>query len=132
MIRSAGRQGLRRFSKDHVLLPLVIVGLLIGCSQEKPEDQKTTGNTASPVAGPPAIVASHAYRCSDGRVIYVDFLQEDLSINVRKSLTGPTSRLSAYAQGVAYVGDDGTNVTLDGKDLKLDEPKRKPVTCKRA
>lgn len=80
---------------------------------------------------PPAIVASHSYRCGDGQVIYVDFLGDDLSINVRKSPNGPMLRLSAYAQGVAYLGDDGTNVTLDGKDLKLEEPKRKPVTCKR-
>lgn len=119
-------------SIGHVVLPLAFAGLLLGCSEEKPKDRSTTGNmSSSTVAMPPAIVASHSYRCSDGQVIYVDFLANDLSIIIRKSSTGPMFRLSAYAQGVSYVGDDGTNVTLDGKDIKLDEPTRKPVTCKR-
>jgi len=121
-----------RLSIRHIVLPLAFVGLLLGCSEEKPKDRSMTGNmSSSTVAPPPAIVASHSYRCSDDQVIYIDFLANDLSIIIRKSPTGPMLRLSAYAQGVSYVGDDGTNLTLDGKDIKLDEPTREPVTCKR-
>src|SRR3546814_5261429 len=72
---------------------------------------------------PPPIVASHTYRCADGGLLYVDFLQDGTSINVRRQRSGPVLRLSTPAQGLAYVGD-GMNLTVSGKEVRIDEPKK--------
>src|SRR3546814_18640276 len=80
---------------------------------------------------PPAIVASHTYRCVGGDVLYIDFLADETSINVKRGPTGPSLRLMAAAQGPASVGD-GMNLTLNGKDIKLDVPKKTYRTCKHA
>lgn len=115
-----------------LLLAVPFAGLLAGCSEKDQADTPDgAANASLPVEMPPAIVASHTYRCSDGSVLYVDFLQDGTSINVRKSGSGPSLRLTAPSQGLAYVGD-GMNLTLDGKDIKIDEPKKPLLTCKRS
>lgn len=115
-----------------LLMAAPVAGVLVGCS--KP-DQSNASNAAAnmtvPMRMPPAIVASHTYRCVGGEVLYVDFLADETSINVKRGPTGRSLRLTAPAQGLAYVGD-GMNLTLDGKDIKLDEAKKPSRMCKRA
>ena len=123
------RIGLSRY----VLLSAIpFAVLLAGCSKkEKREASPTTANATLPVAMPPAIVASHTYRCSDGDVLYVDFLEDGTSINVRWRPSGPALRLTAPSQGLAYVVD-GMNLSVSGKEVKVDEPEKASRTCRRA
>ncbi|ABF54293.1 hypothetical protein Sala_2587 [Sphingopyxis alaskensis RB2256] len=120
----------RRFATLLVAIPFA--GVLVGCSgPERAENSEATTNTNVSVQMPPAIVASHTYRCVGGDVLYVDFLADETSIIVRRAPSGPSLRLTAPAQGLAYVGER-MNLTLDGKDIKLDEPKKPSQACKRA
>src|SRR3546814_8174222 len=86
-------------------------------------------NTTLPIQMPPAIVASHTYRCTGGDVLYVDFLADGTSINVKQRPSGPSLRLTAPSQGLTYVGD-GMNLGLNGKDIKIDEPKKPSRMCR--
>src|SRR3546814_2629033 len=79
---------------------------------------------------PPAIVASHTYRCTGGDVLYVDFLADGTSINVKQRPSGPSLRLPAPSQGLAFVGD-GLNLGLNGQDIQIDEPKKPSRLCTR-
>ncbi|WP_447954109.1 hypothetical protein [Sphingopyxis chilensis] len=118
-------------SRYALLLAVPIAILLAGCSEKSDREGSTaTANATAPVAMPPAIIASHAYRCSNGDVLYVDFMQDGTSINVRRGPSGPTLRLTAPSQGLAYVGD-GMNLTVSGKEVRVDEPKQVSRTCKR-
>ncbi|PCE40310.1 MULTISPECIES: hypothetical protein [Sphingomonadaceae] len=137
MIFSLKDEGLlHRIPPSRRLFPLLLavpfVGFLAGCSEpDQTNARNAATNTTASIQMPPAIVASHTYRCVGGDVLYIDFLADETSINVKRGPTGPSLRLTAPAQGLAYVGD-GMNLTLNGKDIKLDEPKKPSRTCKRA
>lgn len=119
-------------SRCLVLLAVPLAGQLAGCSaSDQADTSNTSTKTTAPIQMPPAIVASHTYRCTGGEVLYVDFLQDGTSLNVKRSISGPSLRLTAPAQGLAYVGD-GMNLTLNGKDIKIDEPKKPSRLCKRS
>src|SRR3546814_2158567 len=99
-----------------VLLTVPLAGLLSGCSESDQADTSNMStNTTLPIQMPPAIVASHTYRCTGGDVLYVDFLADGTSINVKQRPSGPSLRLTAPSQGLTYVGD-GMTLGLNGKD----------------
>lgn len=119
-------------SRCLVLLTVPLAGLLAGCSESDQADTSNTStNTTLPIQMPHAIVASHTYRCTGGDVLYVDFLADGTSINAKRRPSGPLLRLTAPSQGLAYVGD-GMNLTLNGRDIKIDEPKKPSRMCKRS
>lgn len=120
------------FSRHILLLAVPVAVLLSGCSEKQEREASTTMvNAPLPVAMPPAIVASHTYRCADGEVFYIDFMHDGTTINVRRWPSDPALRLTAPSQGLAYVGD-GMNLTVSGKEVRVDEPKKTSRTCKRA
>ncbi|AMG76525.1 hypothetical protein [Sphingopyxis granuli] len=119
-------------SRCLVLLTVPLAGLLAGCSESDQADTSNmSANTTLPIQMPPAIVASHTYRCTGGNVLYVDFLADGTSINVKQRPSGPSLRLTAPSQGLTYVGD-GMNLALNGKDIEIDEPKKPSRMCKRS
>ncbi|ETI62697.1 hypothetical protein C100_16620 [Sphingobium sp. C100] len=134
MTRISDIDGLRTggaVSRGALFLAVSFAVLLAGCSDKgEREISNDAANVAPPPAMPPSIVASHTYRCADGGLLYVDFLQDGTSINVRRQPSGPVLRLSTPSQGLAYVGD-GMNLTVSGKEVRIDEPKKASRTCKR-
>src|SRR3546814_18028953 len=64
-------------SRCLVLLTVPLAGLLSGCSESDQADTSNLStNTTLPIQMPPAIVASHTYRCTGGDGPYVDFSPE--------------------------------------------------------
>lgn len=57
------------------------------------------------VTFPPAVKASYTYRCTDNGVIYVDFLSDDVSANLRVKQTGATTTLRAPAADNNFAGN---------------------------
>src|SRR3546814_17306370 len=87
------------------LMAAPVAGVLVGCSKpDLSNASNAAANMTVPMRMPPAIVASHTYRCVGGEVLYVDFLADETSINVKRGPTGRSLRLTATAQGLAYVG----------------------------
>lgn len=76
---------------------------------------------------PPSIKRSHSYRCRDNSLITIDFLSDDVTINLRSENT--ISRLKAPRPGEAFT--DGRHVVDgDGANIELIRPGKEPQTCK--
>src|SRR3546814_19146068 len=75
---------------------------------------------------PAAVKDSRSYRCKDNSVIYVDFLADDVSANLRTARDAPPVALKAAAPGDPFKSGDyelvgsGTSVTatVPGKDTQ--------------
>src|SRR3546814_6604580 len=57
---------------------------LTGCGQDAGNDGAENNTTENvQVMLPPSIQASHPYRCEDNSVVTIDFLSDDVTINLR-------------------------------------------------
>jgi hypothetical protein len=72
----------------------------------------------------------HPYRCSDGEPLFVDYKDNGLQIDLRRSGSGPPMTLTAPAQGLQYVGETAT-ATFKGSQLTIVEGDGRTRTCER-
>lgn len=104
---------------------ILAAAALAGCSQS---DQTDTANevanetAAAPVVLPPAIAGSHAYRCKDNKLIYVDWYS-DGSARVKASpndigtqVPAPASEATEPPPLVGSASD--TTITYQGQSCK--------------
>lgn len=98
---------------------------LAGCSQS---DQTDTANeaanetAAAPIVLPPSIAGSHAYRCKDNKLIYVDWYS-DGSARVKASQNEVGTQIPAPAPDATepppLVGSASeTTITYQGQSCK--------------
>jgi hypothetical protein len=62
-------------------------------------DNETNAAANVPVTLPPAIAASKIYRCADNKVVYVDWLADNKSANIRTDQGGTPTQVSAAEPG---------------------------------
>jgi hypothetical protein len=84
---------------------------------------------AKPIALPPSIVSSHAYRCKDNSLIYVDFMSDQKTANFRSSKGGDPTVLTAAVPGEPYTAE-GYSVTGSGNQITVERPGKGAQTCK--
>jgi hypothetical protein len=104
---------------------LVAAAALAGCEQETitppgPYDPQANASANADVALPPAIAGSHAYRCKDNSLIYVDWYS-DGSARVKANRNEAGTLVPAPAPGATSplsgsVGD--TTITYNGQSCK--------------
>jgi hypothetical protein len=101
-----------------LLLPLVAAAALAGCNDKShtivaggPDDDESVNATHAKVELPPSILDSKSYRCGDNTIVYVDWLSDKKSANVRSERNGLPTHLTAEAEGQPLTG---AGVTLDG------------------
>ena len=83
---------------------------------------------AAPVELPPAIQASHTYRCKDNSLAYVDFFTDN-SANVRLgSRDAAPTRVKAEEAGAAMTAE-GYTLTGSGKSITLAAPGKPSQAC---
>lgn len=70
------------------------------------------------------------YRCSDREPLFVDFKDNGLQIDLRRSGSGTPVTLTAPAQGLQYVGETAT-ATFKGTQLTIVEGDGRTRTCER-
>ena len=86
---------------------------LSACQQGPPEvvnaydPQREALKNAAPVQLPPAVIASHTYRCSDNSLYYVDFYNNNTA-TIRTRQDGPTTTLTAAGGAPPYSGEGYT------------------------
>ncbi len=85
-------------------------------------------NAAIHITLPPAVKASYVYRCADNSVIYVDFLSDDITANLRTKQMGEITSLNAPAAGTAFAGD-GYEISGNGKQINFKRPQLPKETC---
>ena len=78
-------------TRTPLLLLLGAAAALAGCNKENhtiiasgPDEGDTNAIANGPVALPPSVTASKAYRCKDNRLIYIDWMS-DGSAHVKKT-----------------------------------------------
>ena len=118
------------------LLTLAASAAIAGCNQEDhnivaagPYDE---ANVEANVALPPAIAASKIYRCKDNSVVYVDWLSDGRSANLRTERGGSPTHLMAPEAGQPLVAEGGYSLTGDtaAASVTLAVPGKGSQSCK--
>ncbi|MBK5265474.1 MAG: hypothetical protein JJE34_09635 [Alphaproteobacteria bacterium] len=125
--------------KPYILFPFAAAALmsLLACGQSQPEvvDNKAPdpiaeqAAMATPVALPPSVKDSRSYRCKDNSIIYVDFLADDKSANLRMEKMGAPTTLKAEAPGGPYKLD-GYELVGHGTSVTATIPGKGTQACK--
>jgi hypothetical protein len=121
-----------KMTRTPLILALTAAAALAGCNQANQADEAANeaANTA-PVVLPPAIAHSKIYRCKDNSVVYIDWLSDNLSANVRTEKNGPPIHVMAPAEGEPLVAE-GYSLTGTGTDssVTLTRPGKGSQSCK--
>src|SRR5689334_20834046 len=97
-----GGEGRQHMTRTALLITLAAAAALAGCNKENhtivagPSVENDTNAVANgPVALPPSITASKIYRCADNKVVYIDWLSDNKTVNVRTDKGGNPTILTA-------------------------------------
>jgi hypothetical protein len=100
------------------LIAVAAAATLAGCNKEShtivagpPSDNLAA---SAPVVLPPTIAASKIYRCADNKVIYVDWLSDNKSANIRTESGGMPTQVTAAEPGKPMTGPAG--YSIEGTD----------------
>ena len=117
---------------NKIVITLVAAAALAGCNKENqtaiPDVNNVVSNT--PVVLPPSIAASKTYRCGDNSVVFVDWLSDNKSANVRTEATGTPTPVVAAEPGKPLTGS-GISLTgsATGSSVTLERPGHGSQTC---
>jgi hypothetical protein len=99
-------------------LCLVTAAALAGChpttidpNKDNNDETNAPAPANGPVALPPSIVASKIFRCADNKVIYVDYLSDGKSANIRTDKDGTPTNVTADAAGKEMTATGGYSLT---------------------
>lgn len=81
---------------------------------------------------PPSIVASKIYRCADNAVVYVEWMSDNKSANLRTEQAGSPTRVSAVEAGQPMAGPAGYSLegSATAPSAKIGVPGHSAQTCK--
>ena len=113
----------RIMNRTTLLVAMIAAAALAGCNKQNnanvaggPDDPAAEASVNAPVVLPPSIQSSKTYRCKDNSVVYVNFMTDNVSANVRDvEEEPPTVTLKAAAPGEPFVGEGEV-----GKGFKLE------------
>ena len=81
---------------------LVAAAALAGCNNENhnlvssgPDEGAPANETTANIQLPPTITASKTYRCADNKLVYVDWLSDNKTANVRTEPGGVPTQVTA-------------------------------------
>jgi hypothetical protein len=120
-------------------IPLLAVAplmLLSACGKSEPEvvggpadPMKDQLANAAPVELPPAVKDSRSYRCKDNNLIFVDFLADDKTANLRLEKNGAPTKLVAAEAGKPYIAE-GIEIDGNGPTITATVPGHPAQSCK--
>lgn len=123
--------------KTHFLAAAAIAAsaTLAACNSEpeaitvnKFDPQAEALKNAAPIEAPPIIQASHAYRCADNSLVYVDFLSNNTA-NLRTERGGiPVAVLTAPEGNPPYTGS-GYSVSANAERISYTAPGKGTQNC---
>lgn len=122
------------------ILTLVAAAALAGCNDENhniggtgPDDGTTTNAMANAnIQLPPSIVATKTYRCADNKLVYVEWLSDNKTANVRTEQGGVPTQVTAAEPGKPMTGPAGYSVsgTASASSATVAVPGHGAQTCK--
>jgi hypothetical protein len=124
-------------TRTPLALALTAAAALAGCNQE--DHNIVAGGPADPMGNqanadvvlPPAIAHSKIYRCKDNSVVYIDWLSDNKSANLRSDRNGPATHLVAPEDGQPMVAEGySLTGTGEGSTVTLSRPGKGSQSCK--
>jgi hypothetical protein len=124
-------------TRNPLILTLVAAAALAGCSKENhtivagPDGGQTNVAAGGPVELPPSIAASKTYRCSDNKLVYVDWLSDNKTANVRTEENGTPTQVKAAEPGQPMTAP-GFEITgsATASSVKIAVPGHASQSCK--
>lgn len=89
-----------------------------------PHDDNSGTKAAVPL--PPSVKESNIYRCADNSVIYIDYLADDRTANLRTGEQAPNVVLTG---GTASYSGSGYTVLRQGGAISLSRPGHASLRC---
>ena len=124
-------------TRTSLTITLAAAAALAGCNKSDHTivaGPDTGGNTAQsgPVALPPSITSSKIYRCADNKVVYVDWLSDNKSANVRTDQGGSPTQVTAPEAGKPMTAPGGYEVSgsASAGSVKIAVPGHGSQSCK--
>ena len=126
-------------TRTSFIISLAAAAALAGCNQSDHNlvagpDTGESANSAdnAPVTLPPSIAASKIYRCHDNQIIYVDWLSDNKSANIRTEKGGTPTQVVAAEPGKPMTGPAGYELTgsSTAASVKIAVPGRGAQNCK--
>lgn len=121
-------------------LSVLAAAALAGCQPTTIDPNNDTdsanasnGAANAPVALPPSIVASKIYRCADNKVIYVDYLSDGKTANIRTKQDGTPTQVTAAEAGKPMTAAGGYSLTgnaANAATATIEVPGHPSQTCK--
>ena len=119
------------------LLALVAAAALAGCNEDHTIVAGPPGDTEEPATNatvtlPPSISASKVYRCADNDVVYVDWLSDGKSANIRTEQNGPPTQLVTAEAGQPLTAAGGYSLSgsPDAASVRIAVPGQSEESCK--
>src|SRR5881394_2225036 len=105
-------------TRTPLLIMFAAAAALAGCNKEDhtivggpPGDNETNATANAPVALPPSIESSKIYRCADNKVVYVDWLSDNLSANIRTEQGGTPTHVVTVEAGKPMIAAGGYSIS---------------------
>jgi hypothetical protein len=126
-------------TRTPLLITLAAAAALAGCNKQShtivaggPDDNDTNVASNGPVALPPSVSSSKIYRCADNKIVYVDWLSDNKSANVRTEKDGAATQVTAAEAGNAMSAAGGYSVegTASASSAKIAVPGHPAQSCK--
>ena len=120
------------------LLIVIAAAALAGCNEDHtivaggPDQGNVTAPPAGPVTLPPSITATKIYRCADNDVVYVDWLSDGKSANIRTDKNGAPTQVTAPEAGQPMTAAGGYSLagTAEAASVKIAVPGQAAESCK--
>ncbi|WP_313808942.1 hypothetical protein [Sphingobium sp.] len=84
---------------------------------------------AAPIELPPSVQASRQYRCKDNSLLFVDFMSDGKTAQLRTEKTGAPTKLTAAEAGQPFEAE-GYKVEGSGKQITATLPGKSALSCK--
>ena len=125
-------------TRTALFITLAAAAALAGCNKENhtivagPSSESDNNAAANgPVALPPSITASKIYRCADNKVVYVDWLSDNKTVNVRTDKGGSPTVLTAPEAGKPFTASGySLEGTASAPSAKIAVPGHPSQNCK--
>jgi hypothetical protein len=122
------------------IMTLVAAAALAGCNSEDhnivvggdPYDNQTNVAANANVELPPSIAASKTYRCADNKLVYVDWLSDNKSANIRTEENGNPTQVKAAEAGKPMTAPGGFELSGSptAASAKIAVPGHPSQSCK--
>lgn len=129
----------RIMTRTPLIITLVAAAALAGCHSHTivaggdPGDNQanSSANATAPVQLPPSIIKTASYRCEDNKVLYVDWLSDGKSANIRTDKGGSPTQVTAPEAGKPMTGAAGYSLegTSSASSIKIGIPGHPSQSC---